>query len=674
MTSANTSSHGEDFARWLADQGSNGLNTSDVEIGRRFLELGRDRTFLRHVEEVGTSTASRGASLSSLLATALERIGALGRTVLINTDQTSHTSVIDQLVQIQAAAIQSLVRGYASVVPINARPTDRELLLESTIRALDQINSVINSSLELRGVLQATVESVTDHLQVSEVTIYLYDDAIDRLILSATRAFDPAAVGQTTLALGEGLIGWAAQSGQPVAVRDAWSDPRFKYVPGIGEESFQSFLAVPIVLFNVERLVGVLNVASSEFRDFTDEEVRFVEITAGQLAIAVENARLHGETDEALRSKIEQLTTVQNLARTLTSELKPESVLTQIAQSAAQLIDADKAAIWRVGPDNSRLDIVAAVNLSDAYRQHSLAIGEGVVGRAVSTRGPVVVSDALNDQRLVAPRDLIVDEYRAMFCVPLMLRDRPVGAISLYSSTPNEYTQEQVDLAFMFANHAAIAIENARLFEEVRHGLETKSILLQEMHHRVKNNMQTIASLLEMQARRTETTEASSLLKLSAGRIGGMARVHDLLSRESIGQTTVSNIIDSMADMLRSDLGSSGRDIDIEVDALPGLITSDKATVFALVVNELMWNAVEHGMTERNNGRISVSSKTENEKLTVTVTDDGVGLPENFDISRDQGLGLTIIRNLVERNLDGTFDIKPRNDEPGATARLSFRP
>ena len=86
----------------------------------------------------------------------------------------------------------------------------------------------------------------------------------------------------------------------------------------------------------------------------------------------------------------------------MTSELKPESVLTQIAQSAAQLIDADKAAIWRISPDSSRLDIVAAVNLSEAYRQHSLAIGEGVVGAAVSTRGPVVVADALNDQRLVA--------------------------------------------------------------------------------------------------------------------------------------------------------------------------------------------------------------------------------------------------------------------------------
>ena len=673
-TSANTLNHGEHFAQWLADQGGYSLDTSDVDASRKFLRLGRDRIFLRHVEDVGTSTADRGGSLSDLLATALERIGSLGTTVLVSTDQELRASVINQLIQIQTATIQSLVRGYAAVVPINARPTDRERLLESTIRALDRINSVINSSLELGDILQGTVDSVADHLQVTEVTIYLYDEAIDRLTLSATRAFDPAAVGKTTLAMGEGLIGWAAQHGQPVAVRDAWSDPRFKYVPGIGEENFQSFLAVPIVLLTVERLVGVLNVASSEFRDFTDEEVRFTSITAGQLAIALENARLHGETDNVLRSKIDQLTTLQNLARTLASELNPESVLTQIVQAAAKLINADKAAIWRMRTDIHRLDIVASVNLSDAYRRHSLAIGEGVVGQAVSTRAPVVVSDALNDQRLVAPRDLIVDEYRAMFCVPLMLRDLPVGAISLYSSTPHDYTQEQVDLAFMFANHAAIAIENARLFEEVRRGLETKSVLLQEMHHRVKNNMQTIASLLEMQARRAETTEASSLLKLSAGRIGGMARVHDLLSRESIGKTTVYEIIDSMANMLRSDLGSSGREIYIDVDAQPGLITSDKATVFALVVNELMWNAVEHGMAGRNNGRIRVATKVEDKHLTVTVTDNGVGLPENFDISRDQGLGLTIIRNLVERNLEGTFSIETRYDESGAVARIDFRP
>ena len=236
------------------------------------------------------------------------------------------------------------------------------------------------------------------------------------------------------------------------------------------------------------------------------------------------------------------------------------------------------------------------------------------------------------------------------------------------------YTQEQVDLAFTFANHAAIAIENARLFEEVRRGLETKSILLQEIHHRVKNNMQTIASLLEMQARRAETPEASSLLKLSAGRIGGMARVHDLLSQDSIGQTTVADVIESMADMMRNDLSASGREIQITVEAQPGTMTSEKASVFALVVNELMWNAVEHGLNGRTHGNIRVSTEVHNEQLSVSITDDGISIPNGFDLDRDQGLGLTIVRNLVERNLDGTFDITASNTLSGAVATVQFRP
>ena len=109
--------------------------------------------------------------------------------------------------------------------------------------------------------------------------------------------------------------------GQPVVVRDVWGDHRFRYVPGLGEERVRSFLSVPIVLFTVNRLIGVLNIASTDFRDFTAEEVRFAEITSGQLAIAVENARLHQQTDEALHRKIEQLTSVQNMTKTLVSNL-----------------------------------------------------------------------------------------------------------------------------------------------------------------------------------------------------------------------------------------------------------------------------------------------------------------------------------------------------------------
>ena len=190
--------------------------------------------------------------------------------------------------------------------------------------------------------LRLTVASVGEVLDAPEVTIYLYDPAIDRLILRGTRSFNPEAVGQLTLSIGEGIVGEAAKIGRPVPVRDVWSDPRFKYVPGLGEERLRSFLAVPIVLFTVNRLIGVLNVTSTEFRDFAREEIRFAEITAGHIAIAVENARLHGETDDALHGKVEQLTSVQNLARTLASNLELQSVLAQIARQAAELTGMEK--------------------------------------------------------------------------------------------------------------------------------------------------------------------------------------------------------------------------------------------------------------------------------------------------------------------------------------------
>ena len=263
-TAKDTSDRQRQFALWLTDQ-AQAQFVSDTPETELLLQLVGNREFLQHVEAMGTSAAEHGGSLSNLLATALERIGSLGNETLANTDAPAQRDLLDRLVQLQSGTVQSLIRGYMSIVPITTAPANRETLLDNTIRALDKINSVINSSLELDEVLQATVTSVADLLQVPEVTIYLYDEAIDRLILSGTRAFEQTAVGHTTLAIGEGIIGWAAQAGQPVAVRDAWNDPRFKYVPGIGEESLRSFLAVPIVLFTVDRLIGVLNELALNF-------------------------------------------------------------------------------------------------------------------------------------------------------------------------------------------------------------------------------------------------------------------------------------------------------------------------------------------------------------------------------------------------------------------------
>ena len=662
-------------AFWLTDREPVELAQAPHDIARLALRLRRDRAFRRKIEQHGADAATRGAAIATASATTIQRLGHISRAYVERQDPSQVPRVLEELTELQAEVVHAFLRGYSSVVPLSAAPTNREQLLDSTIQALDRINADINSSLELEEVLRLTVRTVADMLNVSEVTIYLYEPAMDRLILRATRTFNPDALGHTTLAIGEGLIGWAAKVGQPVVVRDVWGDHRFRYVPGLGEERVRSFLSVPIVLFTVNRLVGVLNIASTDFRDFTAEEVRFAEITSGQLAIAVENARLHQQTDEALHRKIEQLTSVQNMTKTLVSNLDLRSVLAQVAHQAAQLTGADKAAIWRIDEAVDGLRIVADYELGSAYTSRTLRMGEGVVGQAVARRAPVMVRDALDDDLITVPRALIEQEgIRAMFSVPLIAGDRVLGAISLYSTGPDHFTVEQTELATAFGNQAAIALENARLFEEVRQGLGAKSLLLKELHHRVKNNMQTIGSLLEMQARRARTDEAASLLKLSAGRIAGMARVHDLLSQDDVGLTTVQAIIDAMVNLMRTDLGASDRRVELSVKADPASIASDKASVFAMVVNELLWNAVQHGLDGHASGSIEIVASKAGPELHVSVRDDGRGLPSEFSLDRDTGLGLSIVRNVVERNLDGSFEIRAGPDGHGAVATLRFVP
>ena len=674
-TPAATEDLADRVAFWLTDREPVELAQAPHDIARLALRLRRDRAFRRKIEQHGADAATRGAAIATASATTIQRLGHISRAYVERQDPSQVPRVLEELTELQAEVVHAFLRGYSSVVPLSAAPTNREQLLDSTIQALDRINADINSSLELEEVLRLTVRTVADMLNVSEVTIYLYEPAMDRLILRATRTFNPDALGHTTLAIGEGLIGWAAKVGQPVVVRDVWGDHRFRYVPGLGEERVRSFLSVPIVLFTVNRLVGVLNIASTDFRDFTAEEVRFAEITSGQLAIAVENARLHQQTDEALHRKIEQLTSVQNMTKTLVSNLDLRSVLAQVAHQAAQLTGADKAAIWRIDEAVDELRIVADYELGSAYTSRTLRMGEGVVGQAVARRAPVMVRDALDDDLITVPRALIEQEgIRAMFSVPLIAGDRVLGAISLYSTGPDHFTVDQTELATAFGNQAAIALENARLFEEVRQGLGAKSLLLKELHHRVKNNMQTIGSLLEMQARRARTDEAASLLKLSAGRIAGMARVHDLLSQDDVGLTTVQAIIDAMVNLMRTDLGASDRRVELSVKADPASIASDKASVFAMVVNELLWNAVQHGLDGHASGSIEIVASKAGPELHVSVRDDGRGLPSEFSLDRDTGLGLSIVRNVVERNLDGSFEIRAGPDGHGAVATLRFVP
>ncbi len=548
-------------------------------------------------------------------------------------------------------------------------------LLEARVghlTAIQQVNNVANSTLDLEQMLDLTMQAVSEVLELDVCEIYLYDEGQDRLTLRATTAPVADAVGHVHVHLGEGVTGWAAQHGEPVAVESVREDPRFIYLTEFAEMSPYSMLSVPVILFTVNKLIGVLNLHSRTPRKFPSEEIGFSETVCGQIAIAIENARLYEQTDEKLREKVSQFTALQRVWASMASSLDLNQVLEIIARHAAELSNADRAAIFQLDEKAHDLFIVAGYNLSDRYKTMRVRVGEGAVGRSVASRTPVQVEDVISDPILTTAHPQIVAEgIRSMFCVPLIARDRVLGGISVFTLDRHVFSDEQIQLVSTFAYDAALAIENARLYQEAQRALETQAILMREMQHRVKNNLQTVASLLSLQMRRAETAEAIELLGLSAARVESIAAVHEILSEEDIGLATIEEIAIRIMDIVVNDLVPPSQKIDFTIAPAPIRLDSKQATLFALVLNELVSNAATHGLAGRSPGSIRMTATQDSGMITVEVWDNGIGMPEGFSMSTHAGLGLSIVDQLVTHELSGTFHLE--NGPTGcATARLKF--
>ncbi|NTU72144.1 MAG: hypothetical protein HGB10_10050 [Coriobacteriia bacterium] len=185
--------------------------------------------------------------------------------------------------------------------------------------------------------------------------------------------------------------------------------------------------------------------------------------------------------------------------------------------------------------------------------------------------------------------------------------------------------------------------------------IKVKEATIREVHHRVKNNLQTIASLLRIQARRSGTDEARRALAEATERVSSMAVVHDLLAGSDEELVDFAAAARTVTDLVRRGLVGEGSGITVAVEGSTGEVDAHTATSLALAVAELVHNALEHGMADREQGRVDVGMRRVPGELVLTVRDDGVGLPEGFDAVSSANLGLAIVRTVVEDDLRGTL-------------------
>jgi len=214
-----------------------------------------------------------------------------------------------------------------------------------------------------------------------------------------------------------------------------------------------------------------------------------------------------------------------------------------------------------------------------------------------------------------------------------------------------------------------VANENTRLYEESRQKADTLEMLVQEMHHRIKNNLQTVADLLELELLRGSKHTPDQSLQDSIARIKTIAAVHEYLSVEQTRLTDVKEVARSVFPATARSMARPGQQIEVDVTGNAVLLPSGKATSLVLALNELVTNALEHAFPDSATGHVRVDFCTSDNLVQVQVVDNGVGLPPDLDPHQDGSLGLRITRSLVEKDLGGVLDI---SSERGVATTIRF--
>ncbi|GAB3623341.1 PAS domain-containing sensor histidine kinase [Mariniluteicoccus endophyticus] len=202
--------------------------------------------------------------------------------------------------------------------------------------------------------------------------------------------------------------------------------------------------------------------------------------------------------------------------------------------------------------------------------------------------------------------------------------------------------------------------------------LVTKDATIREIHHRVKNNLQTVAALLRMQARRTSSEEARTALSEAQSRVAAIAVVHETLSQAFDEEVQFDDVADRVLKMVGEVAAMRGGEgLTTRREGSFGLVPADVATSLSLVVTELCQNAIEHGLAAADTGVVRIVPRATEGWLSVEVTDDGSGLPDDFALERSRSLGLSIVSTLIH-DLGGTFEIRNNAEAAGSTARITI--
>ena len=369
------------------------------------------------------------------------------------------------------------------------------------------------------------------------------------------------------------------------------------------------------------------------------------------------------DLEAQLQQKAAQLAAVREISQAIAEARDQNDTLELITRRTTEVMHVDSCSIYLYDPPADKLVLAASTGLNRAGIGHySLPHGAGLTGWAAEYREAIAVTDAFMDPRFYRILGSGESKFPSLMAMPLVSRDKVIGAANVQTVERHEFTEDEIELFGFISELAATALEKAQLVH---------AALVKEMHHRVKNNLQTIAMLLRLQLGQEKALSPRDILNESINRVLSIATVHEILSEAVADEVDILDLIERVSRTISGNMINPTADISIIVHGDEVLLDSQRATGLTLVANELLQNAIEHGLADRARGKIMVNLTQTHNCLTLNVTDDGCGLPADFDLETDLGLGLNIVRTSVLEDMQGTFLIGPHSKGPGTEVQIS---
>ncbi len=460
-----------------------------------------------------------------------------------------------------------------------------------------------------------------------------------------------------------GHIGYEALTmGVPQTVSDAareqmTDDPLVRWM------GVRSLLCVPMVA--QQGLQGILVVGDEKPREFASHAVALLSAYANQTALAMQSAILYQDVVRHLK----QLENLFGVSQTLASSLELTQTLDRVLNAAAELVDAPVGTLMLVDPDTGELAIKASRGVrQDHELMRPLRLGEGLAGKAAQSGSTLVSGDVSRDGRFTHRSHARERGLQATISAPLITRGHTLGVINLFRRSAEPFSKDDRQIVSALANSAAVAIENARLYEETQERAQFLTAMVSEINHRVRNTLQAVAGLLRMEMDEKPTRSIDEVLRRGIARLQSVAVVHDMLQAKDLRFVDMKQAARRIA-QLTTQTAAAELDVETRVAGARVMLPSQKATNVALVISELVDNAARHGLAGIDGGRIAINLAEGGGDVVIEVKDNGKGLPQGFSLQKDSGLGLKVVRGLIEEELGGSLDIQNDN---GLTVRAKF--